>query len=77
MARFKNPTLWLYSLFTTVIGAAAGAIPLVIVDPEHFNLTSGWKDLVLMMGVTAAIALGNFLKQHPLPELEGVSDEEK
>lgn len=70
MAHFKDPLLWLYSLFAAVIGAAAGAVPLVIVDPEHFNPRNGSTDLLVMMCVMGAIAAGNYLKQHPLPELE-------
>lgn len=70
MAQFNGLTLWIRSLIATVVSAAAGAIPVMVVDPEHFNLRSGWKDLLAVCAVTGLIALANFLKQHPVPDLE-------
>ena len=70
MARFRNPLMWIYTLASTVIGAVAGAIPVVIVDPEHFNIHEGWEKLTLVMTVSGLLALGNYLKEHPLPDFD-------
>lgn len=78
MARLRNPFFWIYNLAATVIGACAGAVPVVIVDPKDFNPFGGgdWQKLAAVMVVSGLIALASFLKQHPLPEL-AVEDDEK
>ena len=68
--RLKNPLLWLHSLVATVISAAAGAVPVMIVDPEHFNISTGWRDLLAVMVVSGGIALAAYLKEHPVPPLD-------
>lgn len=59
---------WLYGLFAAAIGAAGGAIPLIIIAPLTFNFTSGG---LLKLGEACAgsalIAVGLYLKQSPLP----------
>lgn len=70
MSFWRNTALWLHSLAASVIGAAAGAVPVVIVDPEHFNFQNGWRKLASVVIVSAVLALAMFLKQHPVPDLD-------
>jgi len=60
---------WLYSLFSAGIGAAGGAVPLVIIAPATFNFTAGGLGkLGEACACSALIAMGLFLKQSPLPQ---------
>lgn len=59
---------WFKSLLSAAIGAAASAVPLVIVAPETFNLAEGWQKLLTMMAINAILAVALYLKQSPLPE---------
>lgn len=59
---------WLYGLFAAAIGAAGGAIPLIIIAPLTFNFTaSGLGKLGEACAGSALIAAGLYLKQSPLP----------
>ena len=61
---------WLYGLFAAAIGAAGGAIPLIIIAPLTFNFSSnGLIKLGEACAGSALIAAGLFLKQNPLPVL--------
>jgi hypothetical protein len=62
---------WLYSLFSVGIGAAGGAIPLVIIAPATFNFTGGGlAKLGEACGASALIAMGLYLKASPLPSVQ-------
>ena len=58
---------WIYGLFAAAIGAAGGAVPLVIIAPLTFNMT---RPGLIMLGKACAgsalIAVGLYLKQSPL-----------
>lgn len=58
---------WLHGLVGTVIGGAANSVSVVIIDPNNFNLTTGWKKLASFAAVSALISAALFLKQSPLP----------
>jgi len=59
---------WLYGLFAAAIGAAGGAVPLVVIAPLTFNMSgSGLIKLGEACGASALIAGGLYLKQSPLP----------
>ena len=59
---------WLYGLFAAAIGAAGGAVPLVVIAPLTFNMSGpGLVKLGEACGASALIAVGLFLKQSPLP----------
>lgn len=58
---------WIYGLFSAAIGAAGGAIPLVIIAPLTFNMTGpGLIMLAKACAASALIATGLYLKQSPL-----------
>ena len=58
---------WLYGLCAAGIGAAGGVIPLVIIAPQTFNMTGpGLFMLGKACGASALIAVGLYLKQSPL-----------
>ena len=62
---------WLYGLFAAAIGAAGGAIPLVVIAPLTFNLTGpGLGKLGEACIASALIAVGLYLKQSPLPTMQ-------
>ena len=58
---------WLKGLSSAAIGAAAGAVPVVIVAPETFNLQEGLPKLGVVCAVSALLAVANYLKNSPLP----------
>jgi hypothetical protein len=62
---------WAYGLFAAAIGAAGGAIPLVIIAPLTFNMTGpGLEKLAEACIGQALIAVGLYLKQSPLPAIQ-------
>src|ERR1035437_7130505 len=62
---------WLYGLFAAVIGAAGGAIPLIIISPLTFNMTGpGLIKLGEACGPSALIALGASLTKSPPPNIQ-------
>ena len=62
-----NTEKWLYGLFSAAIGAAANAIPLMIVDPATFNINEGLHRVFTVAGISALVAVAMYLKQSPLP----------
>jgi hypothetical protein len=67
-----NVLLWLYGLGTAVIGAGASSITVMIVDPNDFNLTTGWRKLAAVSLVNGVVAGAAYLKQQPLPAWDGI-----
>lgn len=63
----KNIKNWIYGLFSAAIGAAANAIPLMIVDPITFNIEKGLSKVITVACVSAGVAVCFYLKQSPLP----------
>jgi hypothetical protein len=62
---------WIYGLFSAAIGAAGGAIPLVIIAPATFNMSgAGLIKLGEACTASALIAVGMYLKQSPLPVMQ-------
>lgn len=59
---------WLYGAVSAAVGAAAGGISVVVVDPNDFNLSTGLAKLGKVCLVNALVALGMYLKQKPLPD---------
>ena len=58
---------WVRGLFAAIIGGAAGAVSLVVVDSDTFNLQTGLQKLLAVAGVNALVAGAAYLKQHPVP----------
>jgi hypothetical protein len=62
---------WFYGLFAAAVGAAGGAIPLIIIAPLTFNMTeAGLIKLLEACASSALIAAGMYLKQDPLPGIQ-------
>jgi hypothetical protein len=59
-------------MIATIINGFASGIVLIVADPVAFNLDSGLRKLVMTSTVFALFGLGNYLKQHPLPDDEDV-----
>lgn len=59
--------LWLKGLIAAVIGGAANAVTVMIVDPAAFNFSDGGHKLLTFAGVSALISAALYLKQSPLP----------
>ena len=64
METFKK---WLIGLVSVCISSAAGMIPVLILDPKTFNLSTGLSNLGKVCLVTAMIHAALYLKQSPLP----------
>ena len=58
---------WLKGLASAIISGAAGAVAVMIVDPQHFNLGEGIHDLALLALVAALLGAANYLKAKPTP----------
>ena len=58
---------WLKGLVSAVIGGAANAITVMIVDPTQFNLGDGAAKLGTVALVSAIVAAAMYLKQSPIP----------
>lgn len=70
-----NWNKWLKGLVSAVIGGAANAITVMIVDPQAFNLQEGAGKLGTVALVSAIVAAAMYLKQSPLPggsNVEGI-----
>lgn len=59
--------VWVKGLAAAVIGGAANAVTLFIVDPSAFTFADGGKKLLSFVAVNAVVALALYLKQSPLP----------
>jgi hypothetical protein len=66
-----NWQIWLYGLLSAVLSAAGGAIAIVIVEPNTFNLDKGLLPLLKVMAVFGILAFGNYIKTTPPPKPPG------
>jgi hypothetical protein len=64
----RNVRLWVRGLIAAVIGGAANAVIVMILDPIDFNLGAGAGKLAIAAGSSALVGAALYLKQHPLPE---------
>lgn len=58
---------WLKGLLSAIIGGAANAVTLVIVDPQNFNLYEGKTQLGMICIIQGLVSAALYLKQSPLP----------
>ena len=63
-----NTRKWVGGLISAIASGAGGALAVHIVDPADFNLEDPGK-LLAVAGAFAVVAVLNFLKEHPLPEV--------
>lgn len=68
--------VFLHGAFNSIVGAIAGNLSLMIVDPADFNPFShgDWSKIGAQAGATAFIGLILYLKTHPLPDPEKDTD---
>ena len=71
MENLGNIGVWLKGLIAAVIGGAANALTMVIVDPLNFNLNEGVNNLLTVAATSAIVAAAMYLKRSPLPNTEG------
>ncbi len=62
-----NWQLWLKGLISAIIGGAANAVTLMILEPATFNFQDGGHRLLNFSLVSALISAALYLKQSPLP----------
>ena len=67
-----NWRLWVRGLIAAVINSAAGAGTMALVEPEHFNIHEGLPKLGTLMVALAISGALLYLKEHPLPEWDGI-----
>ena len=58
---------WLKGLLSAIIGGAANAVTVMIVDPMAFNLNEGSSKLITVALVSAIVSAAMYLKQSPIP----------
>ena len=69
----KTLKVWTRGLIGAAINSSASAVTIVIVDPVNFNpIGDGLYKVLSVMGVSALFGAALYLKQHPLPDDEGV-----
>lgn len=63
-----NTRVWIEGLVAALIGGAANAITVIVVDPLNFNLGEGLGKLLQVVAVGGLVAAAAFLKQSPIPK---------
>lgn len=58
---------WFKGLISAIIGGAANAVTVMVVDPLAFNLSDGIGKVGSVALVSAIVAAAMYLKQSPLP----------
>ncbi len=65
---FTGWSLWGRGLISAAIGGASTAVTTMIVAPSEFNFEEGLGKVAAVAGVSAIVAVANYLKSSPLPE---------
>jgi hypothetical protein len=63
-------SVWVKGLVAAIVGGAANAITVIVVDPINFNLAEGFGKVGQVAIVGALIAAAAYLKQSPIPEVK-------
>ena len=58
---------WIKGLISAIIGGAANAVTVMVVDPVNFNLTESAGKLGTVAIVGAVVSAAMYLKQSPIP----------
>ncbi len=61
---------WIGGLISVASGAIGTAISTMVVAPETFNFTTGTGKVLIVAGVSAGIAIANYLAKSPLPGVD-------
>ena len=67
--------VWIEGLVAALIGGAANAVTVIVVDPLNFNLGDGLGKLLQVVAVGGLVAAAAFLKQSPIPATKGEGKE--
>lgn len=59
---------WFKGLISALSGGLSVGITTMLVSPVTFNFQEGWKRLLIITGVSAVVAVLNYIKQSPLPD---------
>lgn len=65
-----NWQAWIKGLIAAIIGGAANAVTIMIVDPANFNFQDGGRKLATFAAVSALVSGALYLKQSPFPTVE-------
>lgn len=69
--KLKDWKHWLKGLVAAAIGGAANGLVLTVVDPLMYNFQDGFGSLMTVVLTSGAVAAAMYLKQSPLPGVEG------
>lgn len=59
---------WIYGLVSTLVNGVASGVVLIIVSPETFNFSEGWRKLLAASAALGLMGMANYLKSSPLPK---------
>ena len=62
-----NWLTWLKGLVAAIIGGAANAVTVIIIDPMDYNIHEGASKLGTVALVSAIVSAALYLKQSPIP----------
>jgi hypothetical protein len=65
----RNRTVWFHGLLSAAILGISHSVAPVLVAPDKFNVTSQWKNLLIIMVVSGMLGAFTFLSKSPLPAL--------
>jgi hypothetical protein len=76
MALTYRYRVWLHGLIAAILSSAGNGLTVALVDPTDFNplAGAGWVKLGTVVLVSAIVAMGGYLKAHPLPDPAKDSD---
>jgi hypothetical protein len=63
---------WLRGLIAALVNGFASGVVLLIADPVTFNIETGLKKLLATSALLGMLGAANYLKQHPVPEWDGL-----
>ena len=63
-------SVWIKGLVAAIVGGAANALTVIVVDPINFTLAEGFGKVAQVATVGAILAAAAYLKQSPIPEVQ-------
>jgi hypothetical protein len=59
---------WVHGVVSALVGGAANAITVMVIDPVKFNLHDGWKNVLSAAAVSGVVAVAFYLRKFPTPD---------